>query len=312
MSNEEEMHCMEVWGGNRDCDCHLQLMGLGVEVYSKPFAGCENGGDVYYVSSCATGRITRLMVADVSGHGEDAAHSANQLRQLMGKYVNFVDQSRVIEGMNDQFASIVKHGRFATAVIITYFAPTNEMIISNAGHPPPLLYRKKSKSWCFIDKNMIGEETGDIPLGILSGAHYHQCKIYLEPGDLVLCYTDSLIEMRKNSSVIGADGLLQFMQDIGKIHLPSAQILLEKLQQQTKSQFNDDVTVVTLAVEAAPRVNLKTKILIPFRMLWIVIRSLFSNRIITPQTEWSLRNLGGAFFHRLNFLGNKNKKNDAN
>lgn len=309
MTNEE-MQCMEVWGGNRDCDCHLDLMGLGVEVYSKPYAGSEDGGDVYYVSSCATGRITRLMVADVSGHGKDAAASANQLRRLMGKYINFVDQSRFIEEMNNQFTTIVKQGRFATAVVITYFAPTNEMLISNAGHPSPLLYRKKSNSWCFIDKNMIGKRT-DIPLGILSGTNYHQCKVELEPGDIVLCYTDSLIELRKNKedNVIGPEGLLRFMQKVTDLSLPNAQKLLQHLQEKTQAQFNDDVTLVTLAINDASRlVSFTTKLLVPVRILQVIFRSVIWKRIPIPKTEWSLKNLGGAFFYKLNFLGHRKHK----
>ena len=308
---DQEMQCMEVWGGNRDCYCCLDLMGLAVEVYSKPFAGCEDGGDVYYVSSCATGRITRLMVADVSGHGEDAAASAKELRKLMGKYINFVDQSRFVEEMNNQFTTVVKHGRFATAVVMTYFAPTNEMLISNAGHPAPLLYRNKDKTWYFIDKNATGKRVTDIPLGILSGTNYHQCKVYLEPGDMVLCYTDSLIELRKdnNSFEMGTDGLLRTVKGMSPSDLPDAQKLLDLLQEKTGATFSDDVTLLTLAIRKAPRVALKTKLLIPLRMGYTILNSIVC-RIPIPQTEWSLRNLGGALFYPLNFLGDKKKSED--
>mgnify|MGYP003483393270 CR=1 FL=1 len=40
------------------------------------------GGDVVYASSCATGRITRLMVADVAGHGHTVAATAADLRRF--------------------------------------------------------------------------------------------------------------------------------------------------------------------------------------------------------------------------------------
>ena len=44
------------------------MAGLTAWVYSKPFGDSEGGGDVHYVSSCATGRITRLMLAELDSH----------------------------------------------------------------------------------------------------------------------------------------------------------------------------------------------------------------------------------------------------
>ena len=56
----------------------------------------DAGGDVYYVSACATGRITRLLVADVSGHGANVRDTAISLRDLMRQYVNHIDQTRFV------------------------------------------------------------------------------------------------------------------------------------------------------------------------------------------------------------------------
>ena len=63
--------CMEVWRGNQPVDNGVVMPGLDAWVYSRPLGDAKAGGDVHYVSSCATGRITRLLVADVSGHGAE-------------------------------------------------------------------------------------------------------------------------------------------------------------------------------------------------------------------------------------------------
>src|SRR5690606_40547076 len=47
--------------------CALPIW-LDAWIYSKPHGG-KQGGDVHYVSSCAAGMLTRLLVADVRGHG---------------------------------------------------------------------------------------------------------------------------------------------------------------------------------------------------------------------------------------------------
>src|SRR5829696_8466860 len=114
------MQCMEVWGGNQTADSAVVMAGLDAWVYSKPFEGAPAGGDVYYVSSCATGRITRLLVADVSGHGAAVCDVAGQLRGLMRQHVNRIDASSFVRSMNQQFAQLATSSCFATAVVATF------------------------------------------------------------------------------------------------------------------------------------------------------------------------------------------------
>src|SRR6266550_2791582 len=130
-TSPELMQCMEVWGGSDIVDKTVAISGLDAWVYCKPYLDAEGGGDVYYVSSCATGRITRLLVADVSGHGEAVRATAQHLRELMRRYVNHIDQTRFVRSMNQQFAALSKDGSFATALVTTFFAPTNHLLLSN-------------------------------------------------------------------------------------------------------------------------------------------------------------------------------------
>jgi len=74
------MQCMEVWGGSQLTSRGVEFGGLDAWVYSKPFGKAHAGGDIYYASSCATGRISRLLLADVAGHGQTVAATAADLR----------------------------------------------------------------------------------------------------------------------------------------------------------------------------------------------------------------------------------------
>src|SRR6185295_6278243 len=76
----QHMQCMEVWGGSQLTAAGVEFGGLDAWVYSKPYGAAHAGGDVYYASSCATGRISRLLLADVSGHGSAVASIAADLR----------------------------------------------------------------------------------------------------------------------------------------------------------------------------------------------------------------------------------------
>src|SRR2546430_2776295 len=100
----QHMQCMEVWGGNQVVDSGVVMAGLDAWVYSRPYGQSQEGGDVYSVSSCATGRITRLLVADVAGHGSAVCDVAGQLRALMRRYVNHISQQKFVGEMNRQFA----------------------------------------------------------------------------------------------------------------------------------------------------------------------------------------------------------------
>src|SRR5215212_60420 len=112
-ADAQTMQCMEVWGGNQVVDKSVSMAGLDAWVYCRPYGKSDDGGDVYYVSSCATGRITRLLVADVSGHGAAVCDVAGQLRSLMRRHVNQIDQSRFVASMNRQFTEMSSSGCFA-------------------------------------------------------------------------------------------------------------------------------------------------------------------------------------------------------
>lgn len=148
---DHKMRCLEVWGGNTPVDNGVVMPGLDAWVYSRPHNGSEHGGDVYYVSSCVCGYMTRLLLADVSGHGESAAKEANKLRYLMRKHVNSCDQSAFVSKLNNAFSGVSDGAGFATAVAATYLAVENILIVCNAGQPAPLWYRAKTDTWQQLD-----------------------------------------------------------------------------------------------------------------------------------------------------------------
>lgn len=116
----EKMQCMEVWGGNRSTWSQFSVPGLDLWIHSEPYRSNNAGGDVYYLSSCASGRITRMLLADVSGHGASVGTVAVELRDLMRKNINFVSQSHLVKSLNEEFESISEEGAFATASVSTF------------------------------------------------------------------------------------------------------------------------------------------------------------------------------------------------
>jgi sigma-B regulation protein RsbU (phosphoserine phosphatase) len=310
--NAKQMSCMQVWGGSHPVSSSVEMRGLDAWVYSRPYAQAAGGGDIYYASACATGRINRLLLADVSGHGDAVAETATQLRGLMGRYVNFLDQSEFVRSMNHQFVSLSPEGCYATAIVTTFFAPTRRLTVCNAGHPRPLWYRHAQRQWIVLrdESEEQGEdliaasaapaeaEPHNIPLGLVDLVDYEQIDVEMDVGDLLLCYTDALSESRTASgALLGEKGLLDIVQSVD-IAEPSTFIdrLLQKIAALNAANLGDDDATVlllrptgdTVAAPFADRV----------RGLWRMAKSILrglggrSQRPAWP--ELSVPNIGGA------------------
>lgn len=298
------MTCMEVWGGNASADRFVSMAGLDAWVYAQPYQNSEGGGDVYYVSSCATGRITRLLVADVSGHGLAVAQTADALRKLMRKYINFIDQTRFVRSMNERFVELSEGGTFATAVVATFFAPTCHITLCNAGHPPPLAFRAKSRQWSLLRGEDNDAESADLPLGILDLVDYRLFEMKLGVGDFVLCYTDSLAESKdETGEFLGAAGLLRIAESLD-VSDPARIVpqLLEKIRSLHSGNLDaDDVTVMMFRPNGTAMDNpISLRLLAPFR----IARSLLKDHIFA-RPDFKLANVGGALIPALNRLWGK-------
>src|SRR4051794_15669328 len=275
----QHMQCMEIWGGNQPVDNAVVMAGLDAWVYSKPYDNSESGGDVYYVSACATGRITRLLLADVSGHGSLVGETARSLRKLMQRYVNFIDQSSFVRSMNRQFAELSDDGCFATAIVSTFFAPTNDLTLCIAGHPPPLVYHTGKKQWALMDQDGDANAT-NIPLGIDDVKDWAQFEVRLEVGDLVLCYTDSLIESRgADGELLGIAGLRRVVESLDtsdpRLLIPALLSAVAAIAPGNLSA--DDVSVLLFRPNGtAPGVPLAEKLCAPFRVARGIVGSIFA------------------------------------
>lgn len=211
-----QLACMEIWGGNSAVESRVATPGLDAWVYSRPFAGSEQGGDVHYVSLCGGGIVTRAIVADVSGHGASVGHLAASLRHLMRANINRKDQTRLVRALNRQFAALGEISHFATAVVATYLATTRRLTLCNAGHPSPLWYRSAIGEWVALTSDLSGvPDLINLPLGLDDDEPYEQFSVPLGRGDAVVISTDALIESGDPTGrMLGLEGLLGLVRGL--------------------------------------------------------------------------------------------------
>ncbi len=275
----ERMQCMEVWGGNRGTNKSFEMPGLRTWVYSRPYSEDKSGGDVYYVSSCASGRITRILLADVMGHGTLAADTARGLRDLMRENINRIRQTSLVHALNQQFSDVTRQGGFATALVGTFFAPRRSLALCNAGHPQPLVYHVAKAQWApLLRRRAENAKLVDMPLGITDEVDYLISETQLDQGDLVLGFSDALPEASdERGKMLGSDGILALVQQLDVSNpdqlIPDLLAAIARLSPENLAQ--DDLTIILLQVTGS-RPRMKDNLLAPFR--------LFGKA--TDQTQW--------------------------
>jgi len=305
-SPTQHMQCMEVWGGSQLTASGVELGGLDVWVYSKPFGEAQRGGDVHYVSSCASGRISRLLLADVSGHGQAVAATAADLRTLMRRFVNRLDQKEVVRLLNEQFTALSRNGSFATAVLTTFFAPTRRLSLCNAGHPRPLLFRASDSRWSLLGHGHDHPEKkglSNIPLGMFQIADYEQLDLELEPGDCLVSYTDALMEScDADGEMLGEEGLLRIVKLLGNV--PGEKIIPALLQEISErfpqNLAADDVSLLVLRANGRSLdFSFREKLDAFGRFVKTLFRSLNPQAERAPFPDANLANMGGVIIPAL-------------
>jgi serine phosphatase RsbU (regulator of sigma subunit) len=297
--------CGEVWGGNSAADARLDLPGMRLSVFARPWQSDISGGDVHYVSSCGTGRVTRMILADVAGHGVDVSEVAIFLRSVMRRYLNHIEPrtlaARFNAKLNAHAAQQTGPVRFATAVIATYFAPTGELTLCNAGHPLPLIRRSSTQTWEPLDRAMPDKGIFNLPLGVVENTGYLALECTLQPGDTVLLYTDALTEAANiQGELLGTAGLIRLLNELPSEELLSdSGVFITTLISRIQSAgyaLDDDLTAVILeCIGTSNGAGWRAAAAGAGRMA----RAALSGRGIS-WPEVSLRNLGGAMLPPLN------------
>ena len=255
------LQCMEIWGGNAAIHNAISVPGIDAWISSEPYDGDAYGGDIHYISTCGGGRISRFVIADVSGHGALVSSVAHRLRLLMRKYINTLDQTRLALALNHEFLQLADLGGFATALLTTYFAPTDHLIICNAWHPPPLWRHAATGNWEYLDHDTPHRTTTavNLPLGVIEPTDYVQFAVKLAKGDIVLIYTDSLIEStNERGQQLGKQGLLELIRHL-EFDQPQnlhRQLLAAVAAYHGRAPPDDDQTLMVLHHNAADPPNL--------------------------------------------------------
>ena len=173
-----------------------------------------------------------VIVADVSGHGAAAAMEAVQFDAIMRTYRGDgpSQPASALSYANRYFFSRRNRGHFMTVFAALYRPDTRILSYLSAGHPPMLLRRRDSVSQPSAVADAPSQqavptgvgplpsqvislgESDQIPLGVLRDYEYSNNEVTLEPGDLLVLYTDGITEARdRHDRMFGSDRLRELI-----------------------------------------------------------------------------------------------------
>src|ERR1700736_1579601 len=200
--------CMELWAGNEKAHRSIERAGLKAGVMAVP-AGSDSGGDLSAVFSCSDD-IARVVLADCVGHGYSASGVARHIHQLLHKFQDIRDTAGLLAALNDEFTLNVEDSdgplRMTTVVTGTFDGRTGEFNFAYAAHPRMLHWRAREAKF-----HQIGDGMENLPLGYITGEQYSEQSIRLDPGDMILAFSDGATEVKSPSGdQLTANGFLDF------------------------------------------------------------------------------------------------------
>jgi phosphoserine phosphatase RsbU/P len=211
------LECAETWAGNKTAAELIDLPGLQAWVHSVPAGPGDGGGDVHYLSLCPSCIVSRIALADVSGHGAAVEALGEKLQELMQRYLRALEQVELMRDLNQAVREQLDTVHYATMVAVGWHGRRSLLVLTNAGHPPPFWHRASDGEWSWLDTRRPSERgrPAGVPLGLLPDIDYERTVIRPQVGDLVVLYTDGVSEaLNATGEELGRDGLMKIAREL--------------------------------------------------------------------------------------------------
>jgi serine phosphatase RsbU (regulator of sigma subunit) len=214
------------------------------------------GGDFVHVIPISATEVG-VFVSDVMGHGVRSALVTAMLRAMVEEIGSAcTDPGLVLAQLNRALAGIIRQAgdmMYATALYLVADVGAGRVRFATAGHPGPILMSRISDH---IEQIVCSRGVGGPGLCIFDDATYGVAEFALEGDDIVLLFTDGLIEASNSSGeLFGVERVCEAMQE-GRRHadLP---ILLDGIVSASQrfgggGDFEDDVCLAALHLATAP------------------------------------------------------------
>ena len=213
------------------------------EIYAVLESAKAVGGDLYDFFFIDEEHLY-FAVGDVSGKGVPASLFMAVSQTLSrAKAAPGLGVDEIVSGINKDLCRDNEMSMFVTYFSAILNIKTGELKMCNGGHNPPFMIRKSGK----IEK--LGMRHG-VALGIMAPQNYSSSSLTMEPGDVIVLYTDGVTEaMDKNNNEYSDARLLSFLEK--HVDEKDSEKLVKELLADVKAfagnaEQSDDITILVL------------------------------------------------------------------
>lgn len=246
-----QIKCAGTWTGSERVASLLELPGMLAWVHSAPAGLSKVGGDVHYVSVCPCCVVSRIALADVSGHGKAVSTLAGELQELMQKYLPELEHNGLMHDLNQAVQEGLDGVHYATMVAVGWHNEHSSLLLANAGHPIPCVFEAGRNEWSWLEASPEPhqERPVGVPLGLFACADYDTIAVQLQPGDLVVLYSDGVTESTNRvGDELGPEGLMSLVKQLDCVSAESLGVQLRSALRRFRgdAEAADDETIIVL------------------------------------------------------------------
>ncbi|MCL5734722.1 MAG: SpoIIE family protein phosphatase [Actinobacteria bacterium] len=198
------------------------------------------GGDFYDVFDVGEEKIA-VLIGDVAGHGIEAARAAALTKDVIHAFIH--QSKRVNEVLASTNALLLEKlpSGFVTLFLAILDFKHDELEYASAGHPQMFLKHSSGA--------IAALGGGSPPLGIFPDARWRAVHTQIRRGDLLLLYTDGVIEARRDGDFFGERRLRYLLsrERVAPENLP--QLILDEILEFSGGGLHDDAAVLTVAID---------------------------------------------------------------
>lgn len=227
----------------------------GLELYGVCKPARTVSGDYYDFIELGSNRVG-LVLGDISGKGISAALLMAAIQSsLRAQFYNghsrlglpggqMPSTSEIVHRLNRQLFESTSTEKYATFFYAMYDGPTRRLAYTNAGHLPPVLFRRGGVQ-------RLAE--GGTVVGLFSPMDYEQATVDLEPGDVFLAFTDGLTEPE---NIYGEEFGEERLLEVAKRALNSPlEVMVQEIYRSVSDwtgspELQDDMTLIVAKATA--------------------------------------------------------------
>ncbi|MHB8840485.1 MAG: GAF domain-containing SpoIIE family protein phosphatase [Candidatus Aquicultor sp.] len=208
--------------------------------YASATIAAVVGGDFYDAMQLSDGNVT-IFVGDISGKGIEATADAAMVKYTL-RAVSFEnpDPASVLTSANNITAGQLTGGHFVTLVYSLYNTESGELLFGIAGHPYPLHYEAA--------RGEIAPVTASDPaFALVENYQYTDVALRLAQDDLLVLYTDGIIELRRDKEFFGMERLGELMTKYSALKAQEiADRIIEDASEFARGRLTDDIVLMVI------------------------------------------------------------------